>query len=160
MPAPIVGGLTTFINQQLNVEVWDGEIPRTDELGRPIAPTSTATGPSNWPVFRVTIAEPGFARTWTTEDPYDDLGHVLIQVWSTTRQDVETQLTSIEALLAQAANWAQIPLGSSGIYYVIQMLLESWWSGQEEEVRLGQSQLLYRGDLVYLTQIHGAVSTH
>ena len=161
MPAPIIDGLITFIAQQLNISVWDGEVPRYDVNGNPINPTSIVA-PKDWPVVRVTMPESGFSRTWTTEDPYTDEGDVTIQVWATGRSAAETQMNSIEALLAQAINWSQIPLtggSSDNPYYVIQLLLKSWTSVQLEGERTASGELLYRCDLNYSCMIHGAIST-
>jgi hypothetical protein len=163
MPAQIVNGICSFLQGQLNVNVWDGEIPRTGLQGEPINPDAALL---DWPVIRAVIDPAGFRRTYTFEDPYDDRGTVTVQAFSTRRDQAESLGSQIEALLEQAANWAKIStiLASpafggdpSNPYYVIQLLLETWWSGQEEDVRLGKSQLLYRFDLVYDVHIHGAI---
>jgi hypothetical protein len=170
VPAPVVAGLGNFISSQLNVVYWEGEVPRTDVAGRPINPDA-ATSPSDWPVVKVFMREPGLRRTWTTEDPYDDAGEMLVQVWGVRRDQLEDPpvspqpgtglLNRIEALLAQASNWPQIALGGppGNPYYVVSCLLRIWYCGQEEGVRTSKSELLYRGDLVYDVIIHGAVST-
>lgn len=160
MPAPIINGLITYITQQLNVTCWDGEIPRQDVQGNTVNPDSN-TSPSDWPLVKVYMKEGGFTRTWTTEDPYDDIGQILIQVWGTSRVQSETLMDSIETLLAQASNWAQVPLGgpNDNPYYIISMLLTTWYSGQEEGVRTSKSELLYRCDMNYDVMIHGAVPT-
>lgn len=160
MPAPIINGLITFLNAQLNVTVWDGEVPRYDTAGNAINP-SVVTTPADWPVVKLFMQEGGFDRTWTTEDPYSDEGEILIQVWGVSRASVETLMNRIEALLAQASSWSQIQLGGPTInpFYVIQMLLLKWYSGQEEGLRSSLSELLYRGDLHYSVMIHGAIST-
>lgn len=169
MPASIVNGIITYLTQQLNTTCWDGEIPRQDVSGNPIFPNAPVTSPIDWPVVKVYMQEGGFSREWTFEDPYTDKGEILIQVWGTSRQQLEGSLTNpetgllnqIEALFAQASNWPQIPLGgpSANPYYVIHMLLTRWYSGQEEGQRTADSSLLYRGDLHYEVMIHGAIST-
>lgn len=160
MPAPIIKGLITYITSQLPITVWDGEIPRTDTTNVVITP-ETVSVPADWPVIKVFMEEGGFTRTWTTEDPYDDRGEILIQIWGITRVSAETAMNTIEALLAQASNWAAIPLGGDMMNpnYVIQLLLMRWYSGQEEGVRTGLSQLLYRCDMHYDCMIHGAIIT-
>jgi hypothetical protein len=160
MPAPIINGLITLMTAQLDITVYDGEVPRYTTSGEPINPDSV-TDPSSWPVVRLEMKEPGFSREWTTEDPYTDTGTITIQVWGISRLQVETLLDTIEAFWAQAGNWKQVDLGGpdTNPYYIIQMLLSSWYSGQEEGVRTSKSELLYRGDLMYEVMIHGAVST-
>jgi hypothetical protein len=165
MPAPIVGRLIDFITSQLSVTVWDGEVPRFSTqatLSKPIRP-STVTTPPVWPVIKLYMEESGFAREWTTEDPYTDLGEIHILVWSTMRAEVENLMNQLEMLLALAGNWAQISTTLGGPaqnpYYIIQMLLLRWYSGQEEDIRTGLSQLLYRGDMHYEVMLHGAIPT-
>ncbi len=160
MPAPVISGLITFISSQLNVTVFDGEVPRYDTAGTALTP-ETVTVPSDWPIVKVYMEEGGFTRTWTTEDAYDDRGEIFIQVWGTSRLSAETTMNGLEALLAQATNWTLILLGGpvANPYYVIHMLLARWYSGQEEGVRTGLSQLLYRCDMHYDAMIHGAIST-
>jgi hypothetical protein len=161
--APIIKGLIDFITTQLQLTVWDGEVPRysTQSSGSvPIKPSTVATPPV-WPVIKLYMEEGGFSRNWTFLDPYDDVGEIKICIWGITRESVETQMNAIEALLASVTNWGQIQLDGppQNPHYIIQLLLMRWYSGQEEEIRTGLSQLLYRGDMYYLTQIHGAVST-
>lgn len=160
MPAPIVAGIIEFITAQLEVTCWDGEVPHYNTDGDPIVPGGAAT-PAIWPVVKVYMQEGGFNREWTTEDPYSDRGEILIQVWGTTRASVQATMDDIEALLAKASNWAQIDLGgpAENPYYVIQMLLDRWYIGQEEGERTADSELLYRVDMHYDTMIHGAIST-
>lgn len=165
MPAPVVDGLITYLATQLNVSVWDGEVPRYDALGNPIAP-GTVSVPSSWPVVKLYMTEGGFNRTWAFEDSYDDVGEILISIWATSRKDLEDPtsglLNKIETLLASASNWTHILLGGPQVnpYYVIQLLLINWCSVQEEGQRTSESQLMYRGDMHYELMVHGAVSTN
>lgn len=161
MPAPIITGLINLMVSKLSITVFDGEIPRDNTDSSAINPSATSGVIPNWPVVRVTMPDDGFEREWTTEDPYTDTGIILIQVWGTSRTQTEVLLNSIEALFAQASKWAEVSLGGpvTNPYYIIQMLLQKWYSGQEEGVRTSASQLLYRCDLYYYVQIHGAVST-
>jgi len=161
MPAPVITGFVNFLTSQIpNITVWDGEIPRYDTSGNPLNPEAV-TIPPIWPAIKLIMVEPGFQRTWTTEDPYDDRGEILIQVYATSRASLDPVMNQIEALLAQASNWSLINLGGPLVnpFYVIQALLIRWWSGQEEGVRTGKSQLLYRGELHYDVMIHGVIST-
>jgi hypothetical protein len=111
------------------------------------------------------MTDEGFDREWTTEDAYTDTGEIVIQTWTTNRADLETALTNIELLCAQATLWETIALAGDqrNPQYVIQMLLNKWTAvadwGPEGQERTDQSELLYRGDLHYYVQIHGAVST-
>jgi hypothetical protein len=160
MPAPIIDGLITYLSVTTGANVWDGEVQRTSPSGLPVNP-ETLTVPSVWPAIKVFMPEGGFNREWTTEDPYTDTGEILIQIWDTARVGSEALMNTIETLFAQAAVWAQIPLGGDpqNPYYIIQMLLLNWYSGQEEGVRTGLSQFLYRCDLRYEVMIHGAIVT-
>jgi hypothetical protein len=156
MPADIVGGMITYVTQQLGVTVWDGELPRYDTTGNPI---NQNAGLPDWPVIKIYMKEGGFTREWTTEDPYTDAGEILLQVWSTTRASVQTLLNSLEGLLAQASKWPFLVTGGpmDNPYYVISCLLQRWYVGQEEGVRTSGSELLYRGELHYEVLIHGAI---
>lgn len=160
MPVDIVNGLISYIAPLQLASVWDGEVPRYDATGNAINPESTVS-PSVWPAIKLRMDEPGFQRTWTTEDPYDDAGNIEIRIWGTTRASVMTILNSLEAKFASYTNWRAVNLGGppSNPYYIIQMLLTRWTCIQEEEIRTGLSHLLYRGELDYYTQVHGAVST-
>lgn len=167
MPVPVVDGFAAFLGTQLEVTIWDGEVPHYDPSGNPVVPSETDT--ANWPVVKVTMSEGGFARNWTFEDPYDDHGEVIINCWGTTRAQLETPvsgtpigiLNRIETLLAQASNWPLIQLGGdrTNPAYVIFCLLTRWYCGQMEGIRLQGSQLLYHGILWYDVDIHGAIST-
>lgn len=157
----VVGGLIAYTQTQLDVFCTDGEIARYDLQNRPINPESTATNPTIWPAIRIVMVEPGLNRTWTFEDPYDDKGQILAQVVGISRAQVKTTMDSLEALYASISNWAAIDDGGdpSNPAYTISMLLATWWLGQEEGVRLQKGQLLYRGDMYYSVDIHGAVAT-
>ena len=167
MPASVVYGFQQFITANLpNVLCYDGEIPRYTTAGVAINPGQS---PPAWPVVKVYTPEPGFSREDTTEDPYTDTGEVAIIVYGTTRQQLEGTINNpetglinqLEALFAQASLWGSILQGgdSTNPYYVIRLILERWWTGQEEGVRTADSALLYRGELHYTTWIHGAIST-
>lgn len=160
MPAPVIDGLITFMQTQLAINVWDGETPRFDTSGNPISPSTVVTPPV-WPVVNCKMTEGGLTRSWTFLDPYHDLGEMMIQIWAIKRVDVQTQMGTIEALWASVTNWRDVVMAgnSANPFYVIQMLLERWTIIEEENVRMGQSQLLYRGDMHYKCQIHGAIST-
>lgn len=167
MPAQIINGLITFLGQQaLGASVWDGEVPRYNTDGTPINPGQAAPG---WPAVKLYMKEGGFHRDTTTEDPNYDLGEVLVQVWATSRQQLEGTpanpllglFNRIEALFAQASLWPQIPLGGplANPHYVVEMYLTDWYSGQEEGARTANSEFLYRGDLHYQVGIHYTLST-
>lgn len=163
MPAPIVGALCLFIGEELSVSVWDGEIPRTDNSGNPINPDSTVV-PSNWPVVKLWMVEPGFDRDWNVgTDPYSDAGQVLVQMWATSKVQTQALMDSIESLLASEANWraASDNLGgpAENPSYFIKIMLKRFWLGDEKGQRTSKSELLYRGDMLYDIFVHGAVST-
>lgn len=165
MPAPVTQCMMAFMEAQLSIVAWESpEVPRYDTNGQPINPQSTATDPATWPVVTCGIEPPGMRRTWTFADPYDDVGAVKISVYGTTKLSVQNTMDSIEALWASVTNWQGVvfvPAGDSGNpFFIIQMLLDHWWLGQEEGIRLSKSLLCFRGDLVYdPCQIHGAIAT-
>lgn len=153
-----------FMKDQLNINVWSGEVPRYDSLGNPINPQQTAISPSVWPVVTCDMIEPGMRTNWTFEDAYNDVGAVKIQVYGTTKAQVQSAYDEIWELWADSSNWEDVALNPSGQaanpYYVIQMLQTGYWLGQEKDVRLYGSLLCFRGDLIYdPCQIHGAVTT-
>ena len=170
MPAPIIGGIGSFIQQQLNVTWWDGEVPRYDVNGVAINPDATGTNPPDWPVVQVDMPESGFDRNPTFEDPYDDEGTINITIYGITRLQTETTMCNIEELFYRASNWPlmSLPLTSpnsqnaNNPYYVIKMLLRSWYSINDKYVRLmsnnSPSALCYRAGLAYDVDIHGAIS--
>lgn len=161
MPAPIVQGALNFMLQQLNVNVWDGEVPRFDLNGNPINPQAT-TSPSDWPVVTAKLLDQPVSRNYTFEDAYDDEGPLLIQIWGFRRDSTEPLMDQIEALFYNVTNWPLVaftPAGGEGTnpYYVVSMLLTDWTSVQEEGVRLAGGQLCYRCDMHYQIDVHGAL---
>ncbi len=159
MPAPVIKGLIDYISQELDVVCWDGEIPRYSTTGTPINPDAV-TSPTTWPVVKVYMQEGGFVRTWNMgSDPYSDDGEILIQVWGTGRQQVQTMIDRIETLMVQATNWGNVILAGdhSNPQYLIQFLLTRWYIGQEEGERTARSEFLYRGELYWDCMIHGAI---
>ncbi len=160
MPAPVTAGFMQFMIDQLQINPWDGEVPRYDVLGNPINPDSTVTNPSDWPVVICKLGG-DMHRTSTFLSPYHDDGPVVIEIWGTTKQQVQTVLANIEALWAFEANWFRVPLSggpASNPFYVVQMMLVDWTLRQEENVRLASSQLAFYGHLKYDAIIHGAVA--
>lgn len=159
---PIVEGLITYLQDQLDANVWDGEVPRYDPQGRAINPTSGVTDPTVWPVVRCLLTEAGLTRNPNFESPYDDEGPIRIEVYGTSRAQVQTMLNSIEALLAKESNLREIDLGgySQNPNYVISMILKSWTNTQEEGVRTSTGLLLYRGEISYTANVHGSLDVY
>jgi hypothetical protein len=160
--APVVLGLTNFITSNItNLTVWDGEIPyqnTTQGVQTPLEP------PPQWPAFRFKMPEEGMQREWKMADAYDDFGIILMEIYATTRQQLENQdpaapglINQIEALFASGSGWANIPLGTG--FFVFHMTLERWTSVQMEFVRTQQGSYLYEGKLWYRMGLHGAIST-
>lgn len=168
MPAPIIAGLGLFLQDNLVVSVWEGQIPRYDELGNPITPEQPGV---DFPVIKLFMREPGFKRNWTQLDPYDDEGQILVQMWGTAEDQLVTPVSGspvglmdrVEQLFANADNWPNgvIPLGgpTQNPYYVIAMLLDTWYVGQEEDNFGPRGELLFRADMFYQCRVHGAVTT-
>ena len=163
MPAPIVGGLITYLSDRLNVVVWDGEVPRQNTDGSDIVPDAVL----GWPAIKVEMEESGLDRERTFEDAYLDSGKLTIICWALTREALEGTvenggadglLTRIEQLLNVEQNYTAIPLGNApngDLYYVVDLDLTNWTCVQEKEVRAQLSQLLYRGEWRTQLKIHG-----
>lgn len=165
MPAHIINGIIQYLSQvdQLDANIFDGEIPRFDPNGNPIRPGSVVS-PSNWPVLKVYMSEQGFSGTWTTEDAYDDVGLIMLRIWAVTRAECEALLNAAEAALVSAHNWQGISAIIAGTsinpYYIIQIIRVRWSCFQEESVRTSLGELLYQGQMDFEVMIHGAVSTY
>jgi len=159
MPAPILGSLITYISEELEVSVWDGEVPRQSTDGTAI---NQAGGNLIWPAINAVIKPPGFERSYTFEEAYLDDGDVTVQIWAVQRSQVQTMMNRIEVLLAPPNAWGDISATLGGMptnpYYIVQMELMNWAIESEEGKRLNFSDLLYRGDMRYNIQIHGALS--
>ncbi len=162
MAAPIIKGLITYLTNELELTVWDGEVPRYAVPGTAIN-QNAVTVPTTWPVVQGTIVEPGFSRAYTTENAYTDDGTISVSIWAVQRTDVDTILNLIETQLGSYSAWTDISgLLTEGLagnpYYIIQMELVNWCVVQEEGVRIGLSDYLYRGDMKYFVQLHGALA--
>lgn len=183
MPAPVVSWFIGYIQTQLQIEVWDGEVPRQDEQGRNIRPTDAGEPayaiPNDWPAFTVEMTESGMDRTHTFVDPYGDEGPLVITIWDVTRAGCETTLDRVDTLLSNCDNWPNIaPVGAqaqglpNNPYYVYSCLLLRWTCVQEKDAN-GQArvvvktdpsgaqnfELLYRGTMQWQIGVHGAVRT-
>ena len=160
MSAPILKGLISYLASELEVTVWDGEIPRYATTGSAINQSATET-PSLWPAIRATMQE-GFQREYTTENAYLDTGTVTVQIWSTTRTSVDSSMSSIETLLGTYMAWSSIStlLGgpTTDPFYIVDLLLDNWSVVQEEELRVNLSSLLYRCDMRYRVRMHGSLT--
>jgi hypothetical protein len=160
VPAPIIGALYNFLQSELGVSVWDGEIPRYDVAGNPINPDATG-GPSGWPVVRCVMPERAFKRKGTLGvGVYKDEGEIVVQVWGVARTETEPLQDQIEALFELETNWAAVVFNPAGLNYnpfrLWKMLLVNWDSLMLEGERTENSQLLYRAQLFYDCGIHGA----
>ncbi len=158
MAIPIIKGLITFLTTELELTVWDGEIPRYAVPGTAIN-QNAVTVPTTWPVVQAKIVEPGFNRSYTTENSYKDTGTIGVSIWAVQRSDVDIMLGRIESKLGDYNAWTGISalLGgpSTDPNYVIQMLMTSWCVVQEEGTRIGFDDYLYRGDMRYDIDLHG-----
>ncbi len=151
MPAPIISMLIDRLTDQVqDLVVWDGEVPRQNTDGTDVVVELPADL-----VFKLYMPEGGIGREWTFEDPYSDEGDIHVLIWATRRSTVEDALATIETVLAK--DWDQIGLGQP--YFVYDLQLLNWYSGQEEGVRTRTSPLLYRGELHYHIGLHGNIAT-
>src|ERR1019366_353354 len=160
MPAPIIGALYQFLQGQLGVSVWDGEIGRYDVGGNPINPDAIG-GPSGWPVVRCVMAERAFHRTPTLgAGVWKDVGEITLQMWGVARAETESLQSQIEALFELETNWDQLTFVPDGLmqnpFQLYKMLLTDWDSIMLEGERTQNSQLLYRAQSFYNCEIHGA----
>lgn len=151
MPADVLNGLNDYVATQLDLTIYEGEIPRYDPDGNQIVPSS-------FPVFRVAMQESGLEREWTFENVYDDTGDIFFEIYGTSKPTVLAQLVSMEGLLVKVSNWSSIDLGGAQ-FNVYKLLLTRWYLGQEANIRLRDGSLLFRGELHFAIGIHGAVDT-
>ena len=162
MAAGIITALCTWVAENGAMTVWDGEAHRYDAQGQSVGPDGSA-GQSGWPVVKFTMPDKAaFRRKWNFEDTYHDEGVITCQIWHHTRALAEKTMDKIETLLAVYDNWAAIGRLIPSPYvenphYVIQMLLESWSSVQEEGIRTMKSELIYKCELIYMCYLHGAI---
>lgn len=176
MPVNIVGAMITFLQSQqftlggvlTNVSVWDGEVPRYDVNGNPINPAANyGSFPKSWPVITAKMDEAGFAIGRQTEDPTDEQGQLMIEVWGISRAQVHPVLQQIYALLAQASNWGQdynpqtINMGGDprNPDYVIDMRPQAWTVVCREGERTDASQFIYYGAIRYEPMCHSVASS-
>ena len=154
--------LLTFISTELEVQAWEGEVQRFDLQGNPIYPNAVAS-PSVWPIVQVTMPEDAMDIEWTFEDPHTHKGPIYIKVYGTTGVQVRTLVDSIFTLLASATNWRLMDQYLGGPdenpCYFISLLCKKWFVKQDENVRLAEGLLCFRGGLTYEAMIHGAVPT-
>ncbi len=171
MPANIIGGLISYVQEQLKVNIWDGEVPRQDQFGNDIDPDAL---PQNWPAITSELPEGGIDREWTFEDFYNEGqgNYISILVFGASgtaiegRYQVMQTLDLIEKLLANERNWANIILTdtlNNPNYYVISCILKRWTCVQQRggtgTMRTKTGELIYRGELWYEMVIRGAIQT-
>lgn len=167
MISPIVGGLIAYLAPQLassmgtaSFSVWDGEVPRYDTSGNAVGPQNAL---GSWPAISLEMEEPGLHRTHVIgASAVKDEGYILVQVWSTTREQTEEVMGYVEtALESQVTVTIETDLGGppNNPNYVIECSLETWWSGQDKYYRTANSQLLYRGDMRFATRVHSNAPT-
>lgn len=169
MVAPIEKGLITYVQNQLSINVWDGEIPRQDGTGADIDPEAL---PTDWPAVTVELPENGLQRKWSFEGPYSDEGTISILVFGAAgnvtegRAQTRKAVCNIEVLLAREDNWINILTGvadelGNAVYYVIDLLLDRWTvvqqPGPSGALRTKTGEIIYRGEMWYEVKIHGEV---
>lgn len=152
MPGPIISSFIGHISQELEITIWDGEVPRQNAEGVNIIPENFAE--AVFPIVKCSMPQSGFNTEFTFEDPYTDEGPLFIEVWGTTRASVEGLVEDIFELLSK--NWNQI---MDEPYEVYKCLLGRWGVWQEEGARTKNSELIYRGELHYDIGVHGVVQT-
>ena len=164
MPCPIVGGLIEYMVPLLaeakdltSYSVWDGTTPRFDTNGNAVAPSST-TG--SWPVVNLDMDESGFAIGNTFNDNRDEEGWITVDIWGTTREQVENMIAVVDNIFAPQPTLQDpqnVVLGqgqANDPNYVIKMLLKSWTCFNDPNLRTATSQWLYHGIMRYSTSVH------
>lgn len=167
MPVPVVMAVLRRISSALDIPVWDGEVQRQNTDGADITPSATEA--QGWPAVKVEMSEAGATVEWNFEDPVVETGNngLTVTVYATTREQLDGTLdtsTNVytpgllnDIFVLLAREWSLVVLGEG--MYVMKMLLESWTSVQEKQLRTQQGQLLYRGELRYSWQAGSQVET-
>jgi hypothetical protein len=152
MPAPIVTGVINYIQTQLSLEVWFGEIPREDGSGNII----TIDIP-NTTVFRV----PGFdsQSDWQFGNTYSDNGKIVVELYATSFVTLEAAMTDVDNLLVDSSNWPSIIPNGPDPFSVFAFIRSGWNQKQLENVRSRASNLVFQGMLNYDVGIHGVATT-
>ncbi len=166
MPAPVIKGFLDYLSApaQLDVPIWDGEIPRFNTDGDPI------TIPGSFPAMNVEMTEQGLTREgssgegrgWTFNTAYSDDGILVIHIMDTTRAAVQNLLNEIEILLCDPNNWPLILLPggpTDNPFYVIECIWHTWTNRMMEGLRTQNSDYIYLGQVFVRVSIHGAVTT-
>ena len=157
MPSPIIKGFVEYLQapSQLNIDVYDGELPRFDTVGDPIT-LSTA------PAFAVEMTEQGMQRTRTFADPYSDEGPLQFYIFTNTRNATQALLNQLEGLLVNANNWPLIALPggpSANPYYIQDIAWGNWTNILMPNIRDQNSNYIYLGHVICQITVHGAIST-
>jgi hypothetical protein len=153
MPADIISGVITFLQQQIPFRVWDGEVPRQDEQGVEI---DLDAGP----VWKLTMLPEGLGMDWNMEDTFKEDGPLLLEVFAASRAAAQAQLASVFPLLADSKNWQDLlPQLNPPSYVVRQMILERWTVVHIEGARTRSNQLIYHGQMHYQVGVNGSVPT-
>ncbi len=163
MPAPILGALGYYFSNTLGIQTWPEEVPRYDTSGVAINPGATSS-PSIWPAVTIVIAGK-VNRDNTFENAYGEESPILITAWGTTREEVETAMSTIEAALVQAVNWAYqgSPIGVAFVtlgfpqYWLFDMEVGQWTSQQRQLERLADSQLCWTAEMDMIVKMHGQI---
>ena len=162
MISPVIGGLIAYLAPQIasamgtaSFSIWDGEVPRYDTAGNAIGPQNVS---GSWPAIALEMDEPGLSRTHTIgNNAVKDEGYVSVNVWATTREQTEEVMGYVEAALeAQINVTADVDLNgpSTDPNFVIELSLETWWSGQDKYSRTANSQFLYRDTMRFAIRVH------
>lgn len=150
MPGNPIGGLYDFINTELDIQMWDGEIPSNNTDG-------TALNVDDLPLFTVEMTPRGFQIDYNFENTFTEEGEVIITVYAETREVAHTNLLSIWTKLNNINDWDNIAVGDN--HSILKILLDSWTVVQEKGIRLSNSNLLYKGELRYTIGMSGRTST-
>lgn len=166
MIPPILGALGKFLIDN-GVQVWPEEIPRTDTAGNAINPQAGSVTPTIWPATQLVLRDKSL-RDNTFEDSYSENPPVVVQVWGTSREEVDPMMSKIEGLLAQAQNWfeALSPIGiiftQMGFpqFWLYDLEIHGWTSQQRENERLAGSLFCWLAEMDLTIGLHGVVETY
>lgn len=143
-------GFITFVQNELDIKVWDGEIPRQDTDG-------TEIDPASFPAFSGDMTEDGVRRNYTFEDCWEEEGIFRFYLFHTSRESLLPTMEELEELLIREGNWGDINLGTG--MGLIGCLLDSWSLTRVEGIRLRNNEYLYQGIMNFETKTNGATVT-
>ena len=150
--ARVADGILTYLQAQLDKDVWDGEIPRYDTNGNELLVGAVPFLSCDM------IKGQGMVREETFEDSYAEEGPILVTMYGTSKETMETTANSIEELLVQENNWSEIAENFGTVFRIYELSFQSWWIVQEEDIRTRDGNYIYHGELRFNLGYNGNVA--